>query len=56
MAHENLKKKYGLTPVQMKLGIETAAKGLGMMCDIDVVFAIADLLTNGDIASDDNEQ
>lgn len=46
---KNLIKKYGITEKQLKEGIDLVAKNLGLICDSKVMFAIAELLAEGDI-------
>lgn len=46
---KNLKEKYGITDEQMKEGINFIAKNVKKIPDITVMFAVCDLLNNGDI-------
>ncbi len=48
-AHKNVMKRYGLTKEELKSGIDTVAKNLGEICNVDVMLAVTDLLCNGDI-------
>ena len=48
--YQNVLKKYGITEQQLKTqGVDVVSKSLGNICNVQVLFAIAELLCNGDI-------
>lgn len=51
MAYENLAKKYGIPVEALDKGISSVATGLGKLCNVRVMLAVADLLANGDVAA-----
>lgn len=51
---KNLKNKYGITEEQLKAGIDCLAKNVKKIPDISVMFAICDLLNNGDIQAEES--
>lgn len=48
MPYENLMVKYDVTKEEIREGIETAVD-VGKICNINVVLALLDLLSSGDI-------
>ena len=49
MAYENILKKYGITKEEMIKGIDIVAKNLGNICNPIVLFAVTELLADGDV-------
>ncbi len=45
----NLIKKYGISEEKLRAGIDLVAKNLGLICDSNVMLAVAELLAEGDI-------
>lgn len=52
MAHENLIKKYGITREELNKGISVVGEKLGDICNATVLFAVSELLAQGDIQED----
>lgn len=52
---KNLIKKYGITEEQLKEGIDIVAKNLELICDAKVMFAVKELLAEGDIKPQSND-
>ena len=46
---DNLKKKYCITTEELNEGVDILAHQLNEISNINVLLALADLLTNGDI-------
>lgn len=45
----NLIKKYGISEEKLRAGIDLVAKNLKLICDSKVMFAVTELLAEGDI-------
>ena len=52
---KNLIKKYGITEESLKAGIDIVAKNIGLICDAKVMFAVTELLAEGDIKTPSND-
>lgn len=50
MSYENLQKKYGVTEDDIRQGIAVITKDISKICNINVLFAVADLLIHGDVS------
>lgn len=46
---KNLIKKYGISEEKLKEGIDIVGKNLGLICDVNVMMAVTELLAEGDI-------
>ncbi len=53
---KNLIKKYGITEQQLKEGIDIVSKNLGLICNSKVMFAVTELLAEGDIKAKSNSE
>lgn len=52
---ENLIKKYGISEEKLRAGIDLVAKNLEQICDTKVMFAVTELLAEGDIEPQSND-
>ena len=52
---KNLIKKYGITEESLKAVIDIVAKNIGLICDAKVMFAVTELLAEGDIKTPSND-
>lgn len=52
MARPNVLEKYGITEEQLKKGVDTVAKALVNVCDVQVALAVTELLCNADIPAE----